>query len=103
MFLVHRLSKVANNAIPQRAGPDIIVSVGRHEDCRNRMARIHEVPVELNARHCRHVDVGDQAGGLAKTRGCEEIGGGCEGLDSMAQRSHEPSHRLTKELIIFND
>jgi PAS domain S-box-containing protein len=37
IILVHRLSKVTNNAILQRTGPDIIVSVGCHENCRNRI------------------------------------------------------------------
>jgi hypothetical protein len=102
-LLVHGLSKVTDDAIPQCTAPDIIVSVGRQENGRYGMTFIHEVSMELDASHRRHVDIRDQAGRLEKTRGREEIGCRCEGLNSMTQRSHEPPHGLTKEFIIFND
>jgi hypothetical protein len=47
--------------------------------------------------------VSDQYGGFCETRGCKENGGGWEGLDSVAQRPHEPFHRLAKELIVLDD
>jgi hypothetical protein len=92
MLLVNGLSKVTDNAILQRAGSDFIIRVGCHQNCRNRMARIYKVPVELNAGHRWHVDIRDKAGRLAQARGREEISRRREYLDSMAQRSHEPSH-----------
>jgi hypothetical protein len=49
------------------------------------------------------MDVSDQAGGFDEARGCEEIGCRRESLNSVAQRTHEPSHGLAKELIILND
>src|ERR1700675_3586641 len=103
MLLVHWLSKVAKNTILEHTGLDIVITVCGHENCRNREIRILKVSVELNAGHCRHVHVRDQAGSLAKTIGCEEIGCRCESLNSIAQRPHERSHRLTKKLVIFND
>ncbi len=103
MLLINGLAKVANDPIVQGAGPDVVIGVGRHEDRRNRIARIDEVSVELESGHRGHVDVGDQAGGFDKARGCEEIGRRRESLDAVTQRPHEPSHGLAKELIVFDD
>ena len=101
--LVNGLSKVADDPIRERAGPVGVVGVGRDKDGRNRVSRTGEVSIEVDSRHSRHLDVGDQAGGLAKAMGCEEIGGRAESLDSVAQRPHEPSHGLQEELIIIDD
>jgi hypothetical protein len=59
--------------------------------------------VEFDAGHRGHMDVSDQAGRFDETRGSEEIGCRRESLDVVAQRPHEPSHGLAKELIILND
>jgi hypothetical protein len=67
------------------------------------MPGFDEAPVELDTGHRRHMDISDQAGGFDETRGREEIGGRRESLDGVAQRPHEPSHGLAKELIIIND
>jgi hypothetical protein len=92
MLFIEWLSKVANDAILQYTRADIIVSVGGNENRWNHTTRIHEVSVELNAGHHRHVDVSDQASSFIKTRRCEKIGWRCEGLNSIAQRPHEPFH-----------
>jgi Histidine kinase-, DNA gyrase B-, and HSP90-like ATPase len=101
--LVNGLSKVADDPIVECAGPVGVVGVGSDEDRRNRVSGIDEMSVEVDSGHRRHMDVGDQAGGFGETRGCEEIGGRAESLDSVAQRPHEPSHGLAKELIIIDD
>jgi len=64
---------------------------------------LDEVAVEFNPGHRRHVDVGDQAGRFAETGGPEEIG--CRRKDTygIAQRPHEPSHRLAKRPIVIDD
>jgi len=85
MLLIDRLAKVANDAILQGAGPDVFIGVSRYEDCRNRVSRLDEAPVKLEARHRGHMYVGDQTGRFGKARGCEEIGGGRESLDAVAQ------------------
>jgi hypothetical protein len=103
MLLVNRLAKVTNDPIVQGARPDVVIGEGRHEDRRNRMPHINEASVELESGHRGHVKVSDQAGGFAKAGGSEEIGGRWEGLDTVAQRPHQPSHGLTKELIVFDD
>jgi hypothetical protein len=103
MLLINRLPKVANHPFLQNAGPDVVVREGRHEDRRNRMPGFDEAPVELDAGHRRHMDISDQAGGFDETRGRDQISGGRESLDGVAQRPHEPSHGLAKELIIIND
>jgi hypothetical protein len=102
MPLVNGFAKVTNDPVVQGPGPVNIVGIGRNEDRRNRVARIDEVSVELESGHRRHMDVSDQAGGLDETGGCEKISCGRESLDSVAQRPHEPSQGLAKELIIFD-
>ena len=103
IFLVDRLPKVTDNAIPQSASPIKVVGVGSHEDCRNRVPRFNEVSAELNTGHPRHVDVSNEAGGFNETRRREEIGCRRVNLDIVAQRSHEPSHGIAKGRIILND
>jgi hypothetical protein len=101
--LVNGLSKVADDPIVERAGPVGVVGVGSDEDRRNRVSRIDEVSVEVDSGHPRHLDVGDQAGGFNQAVGCEEIGGRRESLDGVAQRPHEPSHRLAKQLVVLDE
>ena len=71
ILLINGLAKVANDPILQTAGPDVVIGIGRHKDRRNRIARVDEVSIELESGHLGHMDVGDQAGGFDKTRGCE--------------------------------
>ena len=103
MLLIYGLAQVTYDAIVQSAGPHVVIWVGRHEDRRNRIPRSDEVSVELESGHRGHMDVGDQAGGFDKARGCEEIGRRWKSLDATAQRPHEPCHGLPKELIILNN
>jgi signal transduction histidine kinase len=98
--IVNGLSKAADDPIVEHAVP---VDIGGEEDRRNRVSGIDEMSVEVDSGHSRHLDVGDQAGGLNHPMGCEEIGGRPESLDGVAQRPHEPSHGLAKELIIIDD
>jgi hypothetical protein len=86
MLLINGFAKVANDPIVQGPAPHVAIGVGRHEDCRNRVPRIDEVSVELESGHRGHLDVGDQAGGFDKARGCEEIGRRRESLDVIAER-----------------
>src|ERR1700704_4658643 len=102
LLLINWLPKVTNDPIVQSTGPYVIIGVGRHEDRGNRIPRIDEVSVELEPGHRGHMDVGNQAVGFDKARGGEEIGRRRKSLDAIAQRPHEPSHGLAKELIIFN-
>jgi hypothetical protein len=103
MLLIDGLAKITNDPIVQDSGPDVVIGIGGHEDCRNRMPHIDEAPVEFESCHRGHMDVGDQAGGVDKARGCEEICRRWENLDAETQRPHEPSHRLAKELIVLDD
>src|SRR5215831_10087694 len=103
MLFIDRLAKVTDNAVVQGAVLVNVIGIRGNEDCRNRISRTNEVSVELNPRHPRYVDVGDQAGRFIETRGCEEFGRRWKGLDGIAKRPHEPSHGVAKEPIIFND
>ena len=84
-LLIDGLAKVANDAFFQSAGHDVFIGVSRDQDCGNRVALVDEAPVKLETCHCRHMNVGDQTGGVDKARGCEEIGSRREGLDAEAQ------------------
>ena len=86
MVVIHRLAEVTNHPILQGAVPDDLIRVGGNENRRDRVARIDEVPVELDSSHSRHVDVGDQARGFSEERRCQEIGCRRERFDGVAQR-----------------
>ena len=101
--LVNGLSQVADDSLVEHAGSVGVVGIGGDEDRRNRVSLIGEVSAEIDSRHSRHLDVGDQAAGPGQVMGREEIGGRAESLDREAERSHEPSHGLAKELIIIDD
>jgi hypothetical protein len=103
LLFIHRLTKVTHDPVVHGAIPVSIIRVGSHEDRRNRVPRIEEVPVEFDPGHRRHVDIGDQAVRLSEAGGCEEIGRRWKSLHGITQRPHEPSHGLAKEPIIFND
>jgi hypothetical protein len=74
-----------------------------HEYRRNRAACVDEVPVEFDPAHVGHLDIGDQAGCFGETGGREKIGRRRENVDSVAHRSHESGHGLTKEPIVIDD
>jgi hypothetical protein len=103
MVLIHRLTQVTQDPIVQGASPVGIIGKGRHEDCRYRVTHVDEASIELEPGHGRHMDVGDQAGCFGKPRGGEKIRCRRENVDRITQRSHEPTHGLAKELIIFDD
>jgi len=85
MLLIDWLAKITNDTILQGAGSDVFIGVSRYEDCRNRVPRLDEASVELEARHRGHMYVGDQTGRFGKARGCEEIGSGRKSRDTVAQ------------------
>jgi hypothetical protein len=103
MFFIHRLTHVTHGAVMQRAGPINIIGKRGYEDCRNRVARVEKAPEEFETRHGRHMDVGDQAGCFGKPRRREKFCCRREGVDRMAERSHEPAHGLAKEPIVIDD
>src|SRR5262249_50052318 len=103
MLFIDRLAKVTDNAVVQGAVLVNVIGIRGNEDCRNRISRTNEGSVELNPRHPRYVDVGDQAGRFIKTRGCEEFGRRWKGLDGIGQRRHDPFNGPAKESIIFKD
>src|SRR5262249_8348375 len=103
LLFINRLAKVTKNPIVQDASSVNLIGVSSDEDCRNRAPCFNEMLVELDPGHRRHMDISDQASRFTKTRRCEEIGCRRKSLDGVAQRPHEPSHRVAKELIIFND
>jgi len=103
MLFVNWLAQVAHDPVVQGASPVNIIGESGHENCRNRVARVGEASIEVEPRHDRHVDVGDQTGCFGEAWGREKFGCRRKNLDRIAQRSHEPTHGLTKGPIIFND
>ena len=59
MLFIDWLAKVSEDPVFQGSGSVNIIWKGRHQDCWNRVARIHEASIEFNPGHRRHVDVGD--------------------------------------------
>ena len=73
MLLINGLAKVANDPIVQGAAAVNVVGVGSNENCRNRVPRLDEVLVQLDAGHRRHMDVSHQAGRFDEARGSTVI------------------------------
>src|SRR5271170_6259931 len=103
MLIINWLAKVTNDSILQSAVSIGVIGIGRNEDCGNHVAGLDELVIEFDPGHCRHIDVGDQAGCFNEARRCEEIGCRRESLDAVALRSHQSFQRLAKELIILDD
>jgi hypothetical protein len=101
--LVDRLAEITNDSIAQGAGSLAVVGAASNEDCGNGVSPLNGVSVELDASHHGHMNVGDQTCGSGETRGSEEVGCRCEILDSITERSHEPSHGRATEFIIVNN
>ena len=59
MVVIHWLTEVTNDPIPQGTPPDDLIRVCGNEDRRNRVARINQMSVELDSSHSRHLNVGD--------------------------------------------
>jgi hypothetical protein len=85
LLFVDWLAKVADDSIGQGADLVDILGIRSHEDRRNCALCLAEMPVEFDPGHRRHVYIGDQAGRFGEQGGCEEIGCGCESLNSMAK------------------
>ena len=74
IVVVYRLAEVANDSVLQGLIPDDFIGVCSHEDRRNRVPRVDQMPVQLDSGHSGHVNVGDQAAGFREETRCEEIG-----------------------------
>ena len=103
MVVVHGLAQVTEHPILQGAVPTHLIGVRGNEYRRDTMSYINQVPVELDPRHSRHLNVADQARRGKEEGRRQEIGGRGERFDSVAQRHHELSHGFAKGLIIFDD
>jgi hypothetical protein len=101
-LFVNWLAQVAYDPVVQGASPVTIIGESGHENCRDCVALVDEVSIEVEPGHDRHVDVGDQTGCFGEARGRQKFGCRRKRLDSIAQRSHEPTHGLTNGPIIFN-
>jgi hypothetical protein len=75
------LGEVADDAIGHRANPNTVIGVCGDQDRRNGIARFHKAAMQLNSGHSRHMDVHDQAGGIANIRAGQKSQRGWEGLE----------------------
>src|SRR5215469_13122308 len=103
MLFLRRLTQVTHDAVVQRASPVNVIGKRSDENRRNRLARVDKASVEFEPGHGRHLDVGDQTGCFGEARGREKFPCRREKVGRIAERSHEPAHGLTKELIIIDD
>ena len=83
--------------------PDAIIRIGGDEDRWDRVPSFDQMFVKLDTRHCRHVNIGDQAGGGSKFGRREEFGGGREHRNGVVQRLEEPSHGVAKGPVVIDD
>src|SRR5258705_9827485 len=96
---LERLAKVALDPQGQHALLDAIIRIGGDEDRWDRVPCFDQMSVKLDPRYCRHVNIGDQAGGGSELGRCEEFGGGREHRNGGAQRLEQPSHGAAKGLV----
>ena len=66
------LAQIADDAGTEGAGPDAVIGIRGNKDCRNGVSGLDQPTVQLDTRHRRHMDVGDQAGGVANVPRCKE-------------------------------
>ena len=103
MVVIHRLAEIADHPVLHGAAVSKLVRIRRHENRRDRMSRLDQVPVELDSAHSGHLNVGDEARGRSQEGRREEIGRGGERFDGITERRHELSHGFAKRLIVFDD
>lgn len=97
------LDQIANDAVSQDPSPDALIEIGGNQDRRNGLPRLHEVTMQLNSRHMRHLDVCDQTRGVLDAGGFQESHRRGEGLDLVPQRLNETGYRLADNIIVIND
>jgi predicted transposase YbfD/YdcC len=66
------LAQIADDAGTEDAGPDTVIGIRGNKDCRNGVSGLDQPAVQLDTRHRRHLDIGDQAGGVGKVPRCKE-------------------------------
>jgi len=62
MVVIHGLAEITDHPVLKGAVPRDLIRVSGHENRRDPMSRVKQVFVELDPRHCGHVDVSYQAG-----------------------------------------
>jgi hypothetical protein len=85
LLFIDRLPKVTNDPDVQGASSVTTIGVGSNKNRRNRVTSCDEVFIELEAGHCRHMHVCDQAGGFDEARRREKIGCRRESRDVVAE------------------
>ncbi len=101
--LLQRLAKVALDTLGQHALPEAIIRMGGDEDRGYCVPCFDQMSIKLHTRHCRHMNIGDQAGGGSERGGCEEFGGGREHRNCVAQGLEEPSQGVAEGLVVIDD
>src|SRR5215831_12393897 len=103
VVLVEWLAQVTNHPIPQRALPRAVVRVRGDQNGRYALSGRHQVAMQLDPCHTRHLHVRDQTRGAGDLAGAQELFCGCESFGRISQRLHEPPDRLTHRLIVVDD
>ncbi len=101
--IIQRLLQIASDSLTQRALPDAIFRIGCDKDGRDSEPHRNQILVEVSARHCRHVNVSDEAGGRSELVRREKCCRRREHLDGISIRLKEPSQRVPKGLVVINN
>src|SRR5689334_23298718 len=64
LISVKRFAQIADDASREGTGPDIVVGIRGNKNCRNGMSGLKQPTVQLETRHRRHLDIGNEAGGV---------------------------------------
>src|SRR5512136_2003376 len=83
LLIIHGFAEVTNHSILQGAASSRFIRISSDENGGDHVARIDEMPVELNPAHSRHLNVSDQARRFGEERGFQELGGRGKRLDRV--------------------
>ena len=88
VVLVEWLGQVANDPGFQRARPHAVIGIGGNQDGGNRDAGCHQVTMQIEPAHLRHLHIRDQAGCTVQTIELQKILATLEGLREEPQCPH---------------
>ena len=72
-LFINRLAEIAENPVIQGALAVHIIGEGSHKNSWNGSPLTHQMPMELESGHCRHMNVGNQENCLIKMGRCQKL------------------------------
>lgn len=103
MVAIHRFVEKADRTGLYRGRTQPLFRMRAHENNGYAVAVGEQAAVQIESSHARHLDVGNQAGGIGNVTATEAIFGRGESLGIISQMLNEMCHRLANRFIIIDD